>query len=539
MGATNCPETPRQRMISMMYLVLTAMLALNVSKDILDAFVVVNEAMEQTTANFDTKVNQSYAMFDAAEAAEPDKVKKYNDKAKEIRDISDELVKYIEQVKWEMYSEVDGISIDEAKNKPLKDMGAKDNYSKPSTFFMGSASSGKKGEAFLMHEKIQQFKDDIVKIVGEPDYKIPMGLDTEGPFYNKDKQKESWEKHNFDRVVAAAAYTLLNKLIGETRNMEFEVVNYLYRAIDAGSHKFDKVEAKVIPNSRIVFAGDSYEADIIVAAVDTRQDPTVYWRSGLEQATESMVNSLNVLEGEQGVVHLKIPTSAVGDQKFAGLIKLVGPDGKDQYHPFQSTYTVTRPSAAVAAEKMNVFYAGIPNPVSIAAPVAPEKLRISWGGATASPLGGGRYDVNVPPSMAGREITVAVSADMGGGKAQNMGSTTFRVKSVPEPTVYLGANISGGRQPKEAILGNPLVTARMDPDFNYELRWSVLSYRVTFVRNGVEDAPVTVTGPYFTDQIKSRVQSAPSGTVIEISEIRIQSIAGTRNVQKQLMIRIR
>jgi gliding motility-associated protein GldM len=536
MGATNCPETPRQRMISMMYLVLTAMLALNVSKDILDAFVVVNDAMEQTTTNFDSKVNQSYVLFDAAETTEPEKVKPYNDKAKEIRKISDEFVKYIEDIKWEMHSLVDNITIDEAKTKTLEGMDSKDNYSKPSHYFMGT--TGGDGKAHEMRGKILQYKSDIQRIVGDTAYKIPMGLNTEGTFKNNDGQDESWEKHNFDHTVSAACYTLLNKLIGETKNMEFEIVNYLYSAVDAGSHKFNKVEAKVIPNSRIVFSGDSYEADIIVAAYDDRQNLTVYWQMGRDTVSESMIDNLNTIEGI-GVVQLKIPTSGVGDQKFAGMIKLVGPDGKDQFHNFHSSYTVTRPSAAVAAEKMNVFYAGIPNPVSIAAPVAPEQLRISWGGATASPLGGGRYDVNVPTTLAGKEITISVSADMGGGKAQNMGQTTFRVKSVPEPTVFLGANILAGRQAKEIILANPLVTARMSPDFNYELRWSILSYKITFVVNGVEDPPVNVTGPQFPDQVKSRIRSASSGTLMEISDVRIQSIAGTRNVQKVLPIRIR
>jgi gliding motility-associated protein GldM len=537
MGATNCPETPRQRMISMMYLVLTAMLALNVSKDILDAFVVVNEALEQTTTNFDSKVNQSYAMFDAAESAEPEKAKPYNDKAKKIRELSNGFVNYIQEIKWEMYVSVDNITLNEAKTKTLDMMEGKENYSKPSLYFMGAAES--KGKAYEMHEKILEYKAKIQEVVGDTAFKIPMGLNTEGPFYNNDRQEEGWEKHNFDHTVAAACYTLLNKLIGEIRNIEFEVVNYLYGAIDAGSHKFNQVEAKVIPNSRIVFSGDSYDADIIVAAYDSRQNPTVYWQLGRDSVSESMISSLNVIDGVEGVVHLKIPTGGIGDQKFAGMIKLIGPDGKDQYHNFHSSYTVTKPSAAVAAEKMNVFYAGIPNPVSIAAPVAPEKLRISWGGATASSLGGGRYDVTIPSTLAGKEITVSVAADMGSGKTQNMGQTTFRVKSVPEPTVFLGANILGGRQPKEIILANPLVTARMSPDFNYELRWSILSYKMTFVVNGVEEPSVNITGPHFSDQVKSRIRSAAVGTLIEITDVKIQSIAGTRNIQKVLSIRVR
>ncbi len=140
--------------------------------------------------------------------------------------------------------------------------------------------------------------------------------------------------------------------------------------------------------------------------------------------------------------------------------------------------------------------------------------------------------------MAGKDITISVAADIDG-KNQTMGNAVFRVKRVPEPTTYLGANIQGGRQPKETILANPLVTAQMSPDFNYELRWSVLSYRITFVRNGVEDAPITVTGPRFPEQVMGRIRSAASGTLMEITDIKIRSIAGERNIQKTLSVRIR
>jgi gliding motility-associated protein GldM len=520
-------------MIGMMYLVLTAMLALNVSKDILDAFVVVNDAMVETNTNFESKVNQSYALFDKAEESEPAKAKPFNDKAKQIRKIANEMADYIANVKYEMHAMVDGITLEQAQTMSLHELEGKDNYTKPSQYFMGQSENGK---AFEMHQKIIEFKDQIRKIIENPDYEIK-GLNTEGPFFNANKEKESWEKHNFDHIVAAASYTLLNKMIGEIKNIEFEVVNHLFSAIDAGSMKFDNVTAQVVPNSKIVFSGGAYEADIFVAAYDSRQNPTVYWKMGRDSVSQSELASLEKIEGENGKVILKIPTSGVGDQKFAGMIAIQGPDGMEYRH-FKSSYSVTRPSAAIAADKMNVLYADIPNPVSIAAPVAPERLRISWGGASATSKGAGTYDVSVPSSMAGRDITISVAADLDG-RSQTMGSAVFRVKRVPEPTIFLGANIQGGRQPKDLILANPLVTAQMSSDFNFQLRWNVLSYKVTFVRNGIEDTPVTVNGPRFPEQIISKIRSAPSGTLIEITDISIRSEAGSRNIQKTLSVRIR
>ena len=186
MGATNCPETPRQRMIGMMYLVLTAMLALNVSKDILNAFVVVNDAMEQTAHNFGSKLYQSYDAFNKAEEAEPGKVKEYNDKAKQIKKISEELVAYFEDVKREMFIKVDGIKkAEDVLNKRLPDMAAKDNYDKPTTYFIVPPPTGN-GKAYEMREKIEQYKENVIKIVNDTNFVIPVGLETEATYKDND-----------------------------------------------------------------------------------------------------------------------------------------------------------------------------------------------------------------------------------------------------------------------------------------------------------------------------------------------------------------
>ena len=250
-------------------------------------------------------------------------------------------------------------------------MDAKDNYDVPTEYFIGQTGSGKAKE---MKNKIEAYKKNLIGIVNNENFPkiLEKALITDGDYRNASGDKETWEQHNFERLVAAACYTILNKLIGEVKNTEYATVSFLYSAIDAGSFKFDNVSAKVIPNSRVVFSGDSYEADIIVAAIDSRQNPSIYWTPGRDSVSENDLDKLQLVEGEAGIVHLKIPTGGIGDQRYAGLIKLKTAEG-DKYYPFSDAYTVTKPSVAIAAEKMNVFYAGIPNPVTIAAPVAPEK----------------------------------------------------------------------------------------------------------------------------------------------------------------------
>ena len=529
MGAKNCPETPRQKMIGMMYLVLTAMLALNVSKDILSAFATVNSTLEETNANFTSKIDETYAIFAALQEKQP-KAKPYYEKAMQAKKIFADNVKYMEDLKLDFFCYVDGKKPEQIKGKTLAEMDAKDNFDKPGTYFI----TNKKADE--MKARFKKMKSDVEAIVGEKDFKLK-GLDVDAKYKDHD-ETVNWENHHFEHVVAAGVYTLLNNMVGEMKNMEYETVKHLMDQIDATSFKFDNVSAKVIPNSRIVFSGDAFEADIIVAASDSRQALEVYWGGGRDHASKDDIPNLKQeVSDSGGVVHLKIPTGGIGDQKFAGIIKVQGPDTAT-YYEFAESYTVTKPTAAVAAEKMNVFYAGIPNPVTISAPVAAEKLRINWGGCSATSLGGGRYDVTVPQNMAGKTVNVTVSADMGGGKTQSMGHTEFRIKPVPEPTASIGSNITSGRQPKDLLLANPLIVARMSPDFNYELRWNVVSYKVTFVKNNVEEAPITVKGGRFPDNVVSKIRSASSGTQMEISEIKVQSIAGARTL-KTILVRIK
>jgi hypothetical protein len=198
----------------------------------------------------------------------------------------------------------------------------------------------------------------------------------------------------------------------------------------------------------------------------------------------------------------------------------------------------TKPYFAIEVSKMNVLYAGLPNPVKIATSVAAKKLHIDWGGATARYRWNGQYDVEVPVSLVGRELTISVSAEKKNGKIQNLGSCVFRVKSIPEPAVYIGGNITGGQQPKDAILANPFISVRMLSDFNYHLRWQVLCYDVTFGIDGIVEPTITVEGAQFSEEVINKIKDAPSCTFIEFSEFKIQSIAGYREFQKSIAIRI-
>jgi len=542
MGATNCPETPRQKMIQMMYLVYTAMLALNVSANILDAFVVVDDTLVTSTNIAANQNANDYQWFIGQKTILGAKVDEAYGKAQILKKESNAMVKYIEKMRNDLIFTVDGDSlvekeVDGKKVKTIKSVGdivKKDNFDIPTDFMIN------KGNAKKLKEEIKKYKANVLKLAKKEDQKRleeAMGLNVDASYLSNDKEKQDWETHNFDHIIAAASATLLNKMIGEVKNAESVMLNYLKASISADDFKFDNVSGRSIPKSQMVFSGDSYEADIIVAAYDSKSTPEVYYKMGVDTLTEDGLGGATKLEGENGLVKLKIGTGGTGEQKYAGLIKIMDPNGQPKYYGFKDKYTVLSPSATIAADKMNVLYAGIANPVSVSGPVAPDKLSVSFPGCSASSQGGGKFNVSVPASLIGKTVTATVAAKVGE-SSKTMGSTTFRVKRVPDPRAVLGANIRGGKRAKAEILANPVVRATMGDDFVYDLKWSVNSYRVILVVKGMEEPAIVCQGGALSEKAKAAIQKASANTVIYFSDIKVSSEAGSRTLD-EFSVRVR
>ena len=410
MGATNCPETPRQKMIQMMYLVYTAMLALNVSANILDAFVVVDDTLVTSTNISANQNSRDYAWFDQQKTLLGAKVAEADSKARQLKKETDAMVKYIEKMRNDLIFAVDGDTLVEKVvdgkkvkvTKTVADIKKKDNFDTPTDFMIN------KGNAKKLKEEVNKYKANILKLAKPEDQKRleeAMGLNVDAKYLSNDKKEQDWETHNFDHIIAAASVTLLNKMIGEVKNAESNMLTYLKASISADDFKFDNVTGRSIPKSQMVFSGDNYEADIIVAAYDTKSTPEVFYKMGADTLTEEGLAGATKLEGENGVVKLKLPASDVGEKRYAGLIKIMDPSGQPKYYGFSDKYAVLKPSATIAADKMNVLYAGIANPVSVSAPVDPGKLSISFPGCNVSSQGAGKFDVSVPASLIGKTVT--------------------------------------------------------------------------------------------------------------------------------------
>ena len=511
-------ETPRQKMIAMMYLVLTALLALNVSKQILDAFIVVNESMETTNAMFSKKLESTISNFKLQYDLNPNKVGPYWEKAKDAHLLSTNLASYIDSIKTVLIKITDGIdTYKEAKGISLKDVKRKDNFDRTTNYFIAGSHDGSGGEARRLRDRLVEYKKKMLDLV-DPKYRnvIKIGLETKGPYYDLDGNSQPWEMHNFYHTILAADVTILNKIKAEVYNAEFDVTNYLLSSISAKDFKYDKIDAKVIPKSSYVFLGDEYQAEIVVAAYDTKAKPNVRYSLGVDSLTDAGYRNATPLEGANGTVTLKLAGSAEGLKKFAGIIKIVSPLGDTMAFHFHDEFIVARPGITISPSKMNVFYVGVDNPVDISVPGGPERIIPSISVGQIRPDGKQWIVSGLPLPSIAKEAVISVNAVFSG-KTKSMGSSTFRLKRIPIFNALIDGNPEGGLISKSDI---PVgyIAAQKPAGFDFDVTYKITDFVfVTDIDGSIIERHVT--GNKLSEDLLAKIKRAKRNNRIWIENI--------------------
>lgn len=516
-------ETPRQKMIGMMYLVLTALLALNVSKDILNAFVLVDQSLNKTVDNFSSKSAILYTALDKAAATNPMKAGELSKKAKEVKERSDELSKYIDELKSRLYLIADKVEVglDTVRNYSIN---AKDNQDVGGQVMIVE----KKGAE--LKEKLNEYREALIAITGNTEQaqslveSLKKSLDTTDPTKpNAGGAMEKWEQMYFEHLPLVAVTTNLTKIQTDIRNSESDVVSYLVGQIGADDFRFNKIEAIVLPKSNYVMLGGKYEADVFIAASDSTVTPEITLDGGTK---------LSVVDGKGKYT---AAASGVGDKTWGGVIKLITPTKQEKIYKFKSTYMVGEPSATVSPSKMNVFYVGVDNPVEIlASGVAAEKLRpsISSGSITAAG-GGGKYVVRV--KKPGEKVTINVNAEIDG-QSRSMGAKEFRVKTVPDPIGKVGG-ITGGVIAKNILQAQAGVAAELQ-NFDFDLKFVVQSFTVSATVRGYEEEARS-NNYQFTAKQKELIGKLQSQAKLYISDIKASGPDGTVRDLPSISLRLK
>ncbi|MBT8327519.1 MAG: gliding motility protein GldM, partial [Bacteroidia bacterium] len=450
----------RQKMINMMYLVLMALLALNVSKEILKSFFLFEQSFNAAALNIDSKNAATMGAFAKNMETSAKKTKPYFERAQGVQKEAATFYKYIDDMKKMIEEMYDG-----RENGPNSPLIAPDLMEKHAKYFTENKKA--KGEEFK--SKVNDTREAILAFLkpGGDSAKIKdMSLYNEAleacQLHAEDEttgvNKAGWIAENLEHQPAAGLIAILARLKNDAKTLESDVLERLAKQIDATDYKFDKLEAKVLASSNYVMEGEAYEADILLVASNTKGNPEVKVGG----------SSISV---EGGVGKYSARASGVGIKTFSGEIVVVGPDGEAKPYPFEAEYQVFKPTATIAATEMNLLYKGIDNPMSISVPgFSAADINISAPGINLRSQGGGKYNAKVPGSTNG-EITISASLKKGG---KRLGSQKFRVRSLPQPTAQLGGIPNDGLpKGKSSVMAQTSILATMGAGFAYNLRYRV------------------------------------------------------------------
>lgn len=533
------PKEPRQMMINMMYLVLTALLALNVSAEVLNAFHVVNDSITNSNNAVDSKNGQTMAAFQDQMTKDKEKTEKWYNKAQQAEALVAKLNKQIDEY-MDLLVEKSGGWIDHQGNKHKTGWKAE----------LGELEDDKNlevGTHYMIEEKraenlkkmIEDTREKLLALVEEPDMKkeytaqLPLRIDV--PKKNSEGKISSWEDANFHMVPTIACLTLLNKFKNDAKNSETQLLDYFFKKIYAKSIKVDQMEAKVIAQSSYIIAGQQYKADIFVAAYSTSIVPTVY------------VGALNVQRGEDGnyaptktnpvvggstieVINgmgkYTVTASGEGEKKYSGAVMVPDAEGVPTYYPFEASYTTAKASAVVSSDNLNIIYAGIPNPFSVSVP------GFSGNKVTASATGGsftgsnGKYVANMPSSMIGKSVKINVLVDDNGQKRSIGEGQEFKVKRIPDPVAIVAGKVEGKIRTGE-LKASPGVIAQLKDFYFQGVTFTVSSYDFIYIAKRQDPYIKSGSGWKFTPEVQSKIQSAKPGDQIIIRNIKAKGPDGS------------
>lgn len=498
MAVKKRPVSPRQKMINLMYVVLMAMLALNVSNEVLKGFSLMGESLSRTTQNAVVENESLYRDLAGQLKQNPAKVRPWYEKAMRVKAMSDSLYNFAERLRWAIARAADGRNGNPDALRNQEDLEA-------STHVM-LAPVGGQGAA--LRQAIGTYERGILMFIADPRQRaiISSNLSTDVP-RRKDTAGQSWEEYMFESMPSIAAVTMLAKLQSDVRKAENEVLHALVSNIDVKDIRVNSLEAYVLPEKTTLFPGEKFDSRIFMAAVDTTRRPEIYV-GGRKIAPDG---------------HYSFTAGAPGEYSFSGYILTPNAAGEIIRRDFVQRYNVIAPpsGASVAADLMNVLYAGFDNPVTVAASgVDAAKINLAMSGGTLISQGRGKYTAR--PAKVGQDVTFTVTGTVGG-RQQTLGAYTFRVRKLPDPKpfVLLGNDhFTGGKMAKGTAVGLQTLGAAID-DGLLNIPFRVLSFECVFFDRMGNRRLEPSAGAAFSEGQRNLIRSLRSGTSFYVRGVRV------------------
>lgn len=481
-------ETPRQRMIGILYLVLLGLVALNVSDSILDAFRNLGNSLNTSTQNTQAGIDNMFLAFRETKMKEnPERAQPLLTKAEQAQALVNKLTAKLKEYNELLTSQGGGMDEEtgDVKYRSSTDLSPR---------LMINEGRGKE-----LRNLINSTATELKKLTNN---EVSFALSAEDPAPRGGVSK-SWEEVNFGSgIPLTAAITALDKINADAKNAESAVVKHIFGKMDQAIVNLDKFAAVAVAPSSYLIAGQPYTAKVFLTAYDSKSNPKITVNG----------SSIPVVDG-QGTYTV---TAGVGTHTWKGAVSVQQTDGTVKvYETEPIVFQVAKPSAVVSADAMNVLYIGVDNPISISAPGIPlESVKVSASGVSLTPRGDGKYIARV---SGGTEAVLNVSATIEG-KAQNMGATKFRIKRIPKPTARVGGK-TGGRISVAQLRGQNVVSASLD-NFDFDAKFSISKFNMYIARPRVDPIPpMSTSGSNFSAAMKSALGSLTAGSVVMIYDI--------------------
>ncbi len=476
--AGGAKETPRQKMIGMMYLVLTALLALQVSNAVLDKFVFIDESLEHSVhVTRDANANLLKGIeANVVKGGNRDDDKAVLNRAQKAKELTTTLVHTIDSIRHELIKYTGGKEEETGAYKGAKD------YDQVMALMIGPEGQ-KNGLGYTVLQKQMDMYVEKMRSLTKNDSLTIEDLTPEAKELdvfknNPDQKNKDFVELNFDHTPLVASLAILNHLKSEIAQTETKVVSKLAEKVGATQLKFDKILAMANAESNIVAAGTPYKAEMFIAASSTTVVPRMSTTAG-------------PIKVENGVGKLEFVARASNydadgksKQTWKGTITIKGPNGDTTFN-LEKEYIVAKPVVQVQGAAISALYLNCGNELNIQVPSLGQTYDPTFRaeGATIIPGGKKGYVIVVPNSP---KVRLFVSS--GGMQISDAKGEQFSVKPIPKPTVELlgdgGKKLDlkqGGTMPRSLV-----AKAIPDPTFKEQnpkdARYAVTNWEVILAR---------------------------------------------------------
>lgn len=545
------PKQPRQIMINLMYIVLTALLAMNVSAEILHAFHVVNTGIENSNKAAVSKNSQVMKEFSDELQFHREDTQPFYDKAVKTQEIVSDFVKKIDEYKTRIIQQSGGWT--DEKNK---------RHSKPDDPEIGNWSP-EKGSLYddqnldvttriMVEQKggdevknqIEATRKQLLAIVDDPQTKnileAQLPLRVNAPQKNEFGELKTWTQTNFEMMPTIASITLLSKLQNDARNSETQILNYLYSNIYKEKMKVDAMQARVIAPYSYIITGTQYKADILVAAYNSSENPEMIIGSLNQNAIKDPTGtfyektSVNPVNGGTpinvigGVGRFSVIPFKAGKQNYSGAVVMKGTQGEPVYYPFEANYMAADAAAVVSSDNLNVIYAGISNPFSVSVPgFAADDVFATITEGSFNKTVSGKYEALIPVSSIGHEIKISVTAKMPDGTTKQIAQLPYKVRAVPPPVATINGK-SEGKINKNEMLIAKRVTATLNNFYFQGVKYEITSFRCVYLPKNNTATIAQDEGNVFSTRLINYIQNSRSGDRFIFENIISRGPGGTR-----------